>query len=233
VKKAGVWDDTAIIITGDHGDSFGNQGQYMDHGLSNEAVTRVPMIVRWPGVTNGGQNDGLIYTLDLCPTLCEMFGIRKPNDWDGETFKPALEGNRFGGRPYLVIDHGIYTLQRSVRTQDWMLIRTLHPGLYPYDDEFWLYDMKNDWHQTTNVAGDNPEVVKELLAMMDEWWYRNAAPNQPDPLALAIERGEFRYFTPEKMVARLRRTGRAHFADDLLNRLKKFHGSKFEHLRSK
>jgi len=232
LKAEGALDDTVIIVTGDHGDSFGNQGQYMDHGLANEAVTRVPMIVRWPGVTRKGDCDALIYTLDVVPTLCDIFGIPTPSGWDGQSFLPALKGEDFPGRPYLVIDHGIYTLQRAVRTADWMLIRTLHPGLYPYDDDVWLYDMNADPNQAKNVATAHPDVVQSHLALMDQWWYEHAAANQPDPLAAAVRRGPFQYYDPQQMVARLRRTGRARFVSGLLDRLRRYHGDKYEHLRS-
>lgn len=231
VREAGVYDDTVVIVTGDHGDSFGEHGQYMDHGLANEPVTRVPMIIRWPGVTRGASSDALIYTLDLAPTLCDVFGIPAPGGWDGGSFAAALKGDEFCGRPYLVIDHGIYTLQRAVRTERWMLIRTLHPGLYRYDEEIWLHDMHADPHQTRNAASEHPDVVRSHLAMMDDWWYENAAGQGPDPLAAAVERGPFRYYGPERMVARLRRTGREHFVGDLLDRLRRIHGKRYEHLR--
>ncbi len=231
VREAGVYDETVVIVTGDHGDSFGNHGHYADHGLANEAVTRVPMIVRWPGVTERGATDALIHTLDVGPTLCDIFGLPTPPGWDGRSFLPALKGEEFSGRPYLVIDHGIYTLQRAVRTADWMLIRTLHPGLYPYDENIWLHDMRKDPDQARNVAGEHPDVVRDHLAMMDEWWYENAAAHQPDPLAAAVERGPFKYYTPERMAVRLRATGRAHLVSGLLDRLRRIHGGRYEHLQ--
>jgi arylsulfatase A-like enzyme len=232
LKGAGVYDETVIVVTGDHGDSFGEGGQYMDHGLANEAVTRVPMIVRWPGVTKGTSTDALVYTLDLCPTLCELFGLPVPPGWDGRSFRPALEGGEFPGRPYVVIDHGIYTLQRAIRTRDWMLTRTLHPGLYPYEAEVELHDMRTDPHQTRDVAAEHADVVRDHLAMMDEWWYGNAAAHQPDPLAAAVERGPFLYYDPERMVPRLRATGRGGFVDGLLDRLRRHHGTRYEGLRA-
>jgi arylsulfatase A-like enzyme len=231
VREAGVWDDTAVIITGDHGDSFGEQGHYMDHGLANDAVTRVPMIVKGPGLAKGTSQDGLIYTLDVTPTLCDLFGAPVPPEWDGEVLTPALGGEEFGGRPYLVIDHGIYTLQRSVRSADWMLVRTLHPGVYPYEEDVWLYDMRADPHQTTNLAAERPEVVREHEAMMNEWWYDNAVLHQPDPMAVAVESGPFQYYGPEQMVRRLRATGRERFVAGLLDRMRRYHGNRYEHLR--
>lgn len=109
LEELGIWEDTAIIVSGDHGDSFGEHGQYADHGIANEAVHNIPMIVRWPGVTGRGSCDRLIYGLDLGSTLCELLGLPTPAGWDGRSFAPALRGEEFDGWPYLVWDHGIYT----------------------------------------------------------------------------------------------------------------------------
>ena len=229
LAELGVLDDTAIIISGDHGDSFGEHGQYADHGIANEAVHNIPMIVRWPGVTAGRASDRLVYGLDLGPTLCELLDLPVPSGWDGRSFAPALRGDPFDGWPYQVWDHGIYTFTRAVRTPRWLLIHILHPGCYPYDEPFWLYDMDNDPHQTQDVAADNPEVVARLDRHLTEWRHehirRGAA---PDPLEQMVREGPFLYQSPEGMIDILERTGRAHFADDLKRRLSRFHPGRFD-----
>ncbi|UCH35221.1 MAG: sulfatase, partial [Armatimonadota bacterium] len=110
LDELGILDDTAIVVSGDHGDSFGEHGQYMDHGIANEAVHNIPMIVRWPGVTAEPRRcDRLIYGMDLAPTLCELLGLPVPSRWDGRSFAAAVRGEPFDGWPYQVWDHGIYT----------------------------------------------------------------------------------------------------------------------------
>ena len=51
-----VLDDAAIIFTGDHGDAFGEHGIYSDHVCADECIHRIPLIVRWPGVTKVQQS---------------------------------------------------------------------------------------------------------------------------------------------------------------------------------
>ncbi|MHB0876010.1 MAG: sulfatase family protein [Anaerolineae bacterium] len=219
----GVLDDTAIVVSGDHGDSFGEHGQYMDHGIANEAVHNIPMIVRWPGVTRPGRCSGFVYGMDLAPTLCELLGYPVPAGWDGRSFAPALRGEPFAGQPYLVLDHGIYTFTRAVRTPDWLLIQVLHPGLYPYDEPLMLHDMHADPHQQVNLAAERPDVVGQLLAHLAEWRQTQIqAGGAPDPLEGMVATGPFLYYTPAQMIARLERTGRGHLVPDLKARLARY-----------
>lgn len=228
LEELGIWEDTAIIVSGDHGDSFGEHGQYADHGIANEAVHNIPMIVRWPGVTKQGSCDRLIYGLDLGPTLCELLGLPTPAGWDGRSFASALRGEEFDGWPYLVWDHGIYTFTRAVRTPDWLLIHILHPGCYPYDEPYWLHDMVNDPYQTEDVSSQHPEVVAQLDKYLTDWRHEQIRKGAaPDPLEQKVSEGPFLYMTPERMIAILESTGRAHFAEDLKRRLNRFHPGRF------
>lgn len=219
----GVLEETAIIVSGDHGDSFGEHGQYMDHGIANEAVHNIPMIIRWPGVTTRGVCEAFVYGMDLAPTICELLGFPVPEEWDARSFAPALKGEEFPGYPYLVWDHGIYTFTRAVRTKEWLLIQILHPGLYPYNEPYFLHHMKSDPHQQNNVAEKYPEIVGELNRYLMEWRQEQIQKGGgPDPLELMVKEGPFLYYTPEKMIARLERTGRKEAARDLIKRLSRF-----------
>ncbi len=229
LDELGVLDETAIIISSDHGDSFGEHGQYMDHGIANEAVHNVPMVVRWPGVTTRpGRCESMIYALDLGPTLCELLGLPVPARWDGRSFAPALRGEEFAGWPYQVWEHGIYTFTRAVRTPEWLMIRVLHPGLYPYDEPVMLHDMRSDPHQAVNLAAERPDVVGELTALMEAWRQEQIQKGSaPDPLEAMVEEGPFLYYTPEQMFERFERTGRAHLIPELKARLNRYHPGRY------
>ena len=229
LDELGILDETAIVVSGDHGDSFGEHGQYMDHGIANEAVHNVPMIVRWPGVTTQpGKCDTMIYAMDLAPTLCDLLGMPVPSRWDGRSFAPALRGDVFAGWPYQVWDHGIYTFTRAVRTPEWLMIRVLHPGLYPYDDPVMLHDMRADPHQAVNLAHERPEKVGELTALMEEWRQEQIRKGgAPDPLEQMVGEGAFLYYSPERMFARLEQTGRAHIIPELKARLNRYQPGRY------
>lgn len=225
----GVLDDTVVIVSADHGDSFGEHGQYMDHGIANEAVHHIPMIVRWPGVTRPGKSDAMIYGMDLGPTLCELLGIEAPGIWDGRSFAPALRGEDFEGWPYQVWDHGIYTLTRAVRKGDWLLIHVLHPGLYPYDEPCFLHNLKEDPHQERNLASARPDICGELNNHLVEWRHEQVRRRQglPDPLEQMVAVGPFYYYGPEEMLTQLNRTGRETRAAELRRRLERYHPGRY------
>ncbi|HIJ73162.1 MAG TPA: sulfatase-like hydrolase/transferase, partial [Candidatus Hydrogenedentes bacterium] len=231
LERLGVLDDTAVIVSGDHGDSFGEHGQYKDHGIANDAVHNIPLVVRWPGMTGRGKIDALVYQLDLCPTLCELLDIETPPRWDGRSFGAALRGDDFAGQPFLVMDHGIYTLSRTVRTEDWAMMRMLHPGLYPYMDDVYLYDMTGDPHQTTNLAGARPEKVNELDHLLCEWRQEQVTHGGgPDPLEAAVEYGPFHYGGPRARIERLEAEGRPDQARELSARMDRCHPKNWMHI---
>ena len=216
----GVLDDTAIVISADHGEAMGEQGIYGDHVCAGEAVHNIPMIVRWPGAARDRLHDGLLYNIDFHPTLCELLGIPIPSGWDGTSFAAAVRGEEWAGRPYLVWDHALYSCQRAVRTPDWLYIRTYHPGLFPFEDKM-LYDMRADPHQTVNLAGEQREVGSEMDGLMQEWLQATVGHpgSEPDPMPEVIRTGPWKYVKLDEWIERLRSQGRDGDADAIIARL--------------
>jgi arylsulfatase A-like enzyme len=171
LDRQGVIDETAIIITGDHGDAFGEHGIYSDHVCADECIHRVPMIVRWPGVTREKVCDTRLLTnVDFAPTICDLLGVPAPADWDGTSFAPAVRGEPGGpDRDYVVWEHGLYTAQRAVRTREHLMIQTLHALDYNQFEPLALFDMRDDPYQTRNIAADQPEIVAKCEQMLATW----------------------------------------------------------------
>ena len=171
LKDLGVYDDTAIILSADHGENQGELNIWGDHHTADQATNRLPLIVRWPGVTDaqaGTVKEGLHYHLDLTATLAELVGGEQPAAWDGSSFAPVLSSPRDDGRDDLVLSHGAWSCQRSVRWADWLLIRTYHTGLKDFPD-YMLFNLKDDPHETTNLASVHRDVLNLGLQKMDAW----------------------------------------------------------------
>jgi arylsulfatase A-like enzyme len=185
--------DAAVIITGDHGDAFGEHGIYSDHVCADECIQRIPMIVRWPGEVSAGTSSAeMLYNVDFAPTLCALLGVEPPADWDGSSFRGCLTGGSGPGRDHLVWDCGLYAVQRAVRTRRHLMIRTRHHGEYTHFRPVELYDMPEDPHQTRDLAADMPDEVERCDALMREWVAEQRAKPCPaqDPLeAIVEERG--------------------------------------------
>lgn len=217
----GVLDETAVIVSSDHGEALGEHGVYADHVCADEAVHHIPMIIRWPGLTpKEPTRGGFLYNVDLPPTLCELLGVPVPSGWDGRSFAAAVRGDDWDGRPFLVWEHGLYSCQRAVRTQDSLYVHTYHPGLYDFDETA-LFDMRVDRRQTTNLAAEYPDVVAQLSDVMRDWLDQNlpADGDLRDPMAEIIRSGPWRYVQPDRWITRLRQRGRETEAAIIADRL--------------
>ncbi len=225
LSELGVLEETAVVVASDHGESLGENGCYGDHPMANEASHHVPMIIRWPGVTDQLAEDrrhvsGLVYHLDLCPTICELLDIAVPAGWDGVSFAAGVRGHDLAGREHLVLSHGAYTYQRALRTPEHLYIRTLHPGCWRLEREQ-LYAIADDPHMTNDLVHDHERLAAELSGVLDEWRGRHATLSGPvpDPMEAARYEGPADAFAVGRYMSRLRHTGRAHLADDLERRL--------------
>lgn len=188
--RQGVLDDTAIIISGDHGDAFGEHGIYSDHVCADECIHHIPLIIKWPGVAKPAHaSKALLTNVDYAPTLCDLLGIPAPSDWDGVSFLPDLK-NQPGGpdRQFLVWDHGLYTVQRAVRTREHLMIRTYDPLDYAIEPVE-LYDMVSDPYQTRNLRDEQPETVDRCSRLMEEWVQEQRMKKHAiaDPLVAILE----------------------------------------------
>jgi arylsulfatase A-like enzyme len=194
LERQGVLDDAVIVFSGDHGDAFGEHGIYSDHVCADECIHRVPMIIRWPGVSAEDKSfKNLLYNVDFPATLCDMLGFERPADWDGESFKDLVEGNIGPDRDYLVWDHGLYTVQRAVRTKTHLMIRTYHDRGYKQFEPIELYDMVNDPCQSRNIRDEYPEIVAQCDHYLNEWIAEQQAKGHviPDPVdAILQERSQ-------------------------------------------
>ncbi|NEE03228.1 sulfatase family protein [Phytoactinopolyspora halotolerans] len=225
LEEMGIADETAIIVSADHGESFGENGSYGEHGLANEPTHRLPLVVYWPGVTDqlpddARRCDSLLYNIDLAPTLCEMLGFPVPDGWQGESFAAAIRGEQIGSREYLVFGHGAHTYQRAVRTRDHLYIRTYHPGAFRAEWEQ-LFDVTSDPHLTVDLLQKEPALADRMRGHLSEWWnhYAGRPGALPDPMLTTLQTGPTYYNDPVRYAEHLRRTGRAHLAADLEERL--------------
>ena len=76
LRRAGLWDDTLIVLTGDHGEAFGEHGYFL-HTTPHEETLRVPLLVKWPGSSAraGVTTNRFSTALDIAPTILAHFGL--------------------------------------------------------------------------------------------------------------------------------------------------------------
>lgn len=222
LEEAGVLDDTAVIVSSDHGENQGELNVYGDHHTADHCTANIPLVVRWPGLPGGGRVDrGLVYNLDLAPTVTELVGGEIPPSWDGRSFAQALGAGREAGREFLVLSQCAWSCQRSVREGPWMYVRTYHDGLKDLPPEM-LFNIEKDPHEVTDLADSEPEVAARLARRLARWTadMMAAGPDDRDPLWTVMREGGPLHTRGcvESYAERLRRTGRAHHAEAILAR---------------
>jgi arylsulfatase A-like enzyme len=226
LREKGIYDETWIIISADHGEAMGEFGIYGDHVCAGEAVNRLPMILCGPGVEHGLARDDLIYNVDLPPTLCERLGIPVPEGWDGESFAGLLDRGHSEGRDHLIWSHGLYSVQRVVRTSRWNFLRTYHPGLFEFEPRA-LYDMDADPYQTRNVIDEHPELARKLEASLEKWKAEHLDERWgPDPFDAALAEGPWNYLELDYWLGRLRSHGRDDRAALIESRVRDWPGAR-------
>jgi arylsulfatase A-like enzyme len=157
--------------------------------------------------------------VDLAPTIEELFGLQKYSRWDGQSYAGTILNGERCGQDCTVLTQCAHVCQRSARFGDYLYIRTYHTGFHLFDREM-LFNIKEDPHQTKNIAADNPGVcargAKYILDWVDEMMAKSDS--QIDPLWTVMrENGPYHTWGElDKYVERLRKTGREDGAEKLL-----------------
>lgn len=186
VHELGLDDRTVFVFTSDNGPLYdrvgGTDADFFDSagglrgrkGSFYEGGFRVPGIVRWKGRVSAGTSDRVTGFEDWLPTLLELAGAKEaiPANIDGISFAPTLLGSHQEPRPFLYRESAGYGGQQAVRAGDWKALRrNLNPGPKAGDQkpgEIELYHLAEDPHEVRDVAGEHPEVVERLAALMKE-----------------------------------------------------------------
>lgn len=223
LSEAGVLEDTAIIVSADHGENLGELGLWAEHGTADEITCRVPLVVRWPGTRVGARDRGLHYGLDLLPTLADLLGGPARGTWDGRSFAASVTDGTDTGREELILSQCCHGCQRSVRWDRYLYIRTYHDFFHLFPKEL-LFDLEADPHEERNLAVERPDLCREAvhryLAWHDRMMETMDGGRFHDPLWQVIAEGGPHHAKGQlsAYAERLRSTGRSAAADALVAR---------------
>lgn len=182
---AGLWENTIVVFTSDHGDMLGSHSlNQKGWSLHYEEALRVPFIAAGPGIAHGRRTATRASLRDLVPTLGELCGVHIDPPSGAISFAPALRGDeRWRGRPWVVaesytfdgsesgdgtaVDPAWFDLDRdrvnlSLRTAEYRYIFRLH-------DDHELYDVTADPGERHNLAalpehGERIRAFREIMA---------------------------------------------------------------------
>ncbi len=202
LEELGVADDTLIMFASDNGcsaevvrvdedkptDLIGTMARWTSLGgdwanvsntpfrffknYSHEGGTCAPMVAYWK---NGIKNPGRIshrmgHFIDVMPTLVELAGADYPEitremavpDMEGESFAAILKGDEAPRKKPVFFQ---WSRGKAVIHDGWKLVSWR-------DGDWELYNMNTDKTETNNLAGQNPDLVKQYEAMYNDWYKR-------------------------------------------------------------
>lgn len=172
LKKQNLDNNTLVIFTSDHGPGFDNgffdsNGPFRGGKLSMyEGGLRVPFAARWPGKIKGGtQSSQPVAFWDFLPTVCEIAGVKPSAKIDGISYLPVLTGKEKNQRSH---DYFYWEVNESIGPIQAVLMDKTWKGIKFYEKPFELYNIQKDVAEATNVAEQNPEIVKKITAYMQQ-----------------------------------------------------------------
>ncbi len=166
----GIAEETAVIVTADHGEEFFEHGGKGHRRTLYDEVTLIPLIMRLPGQAGRGLViEEPVRLVDVAPTLETLAGVREqypgdspPLPYEGRSLLPLLE-EETPSAPRL----GFMSLHNpatkvAVRSSRYKFIRTLGA---PRE----LYDLESDPAEAVNLAEQLPEVANDFDASLEKW----------------------------------------------------------------
>jgi len=169
LQEIGVEEKTAVILTADHGEALGEHHLYFKHGeFLHEPQIRVPLIIKIPGASPV-KITRTVKHIDLGPTVLDLFGLKKPEQFQGKSLLPFIDAK----------SQGWEDLSFSQVAKDTNLAMVDGPmKLVHFSGHKMLYDLRRDPGERKNIYTKEPEQVLRRLEQKMEL-YRNYAPKTP------------------------------------------------------
>jgi arylsulfatase A-like enzyme len=191
IDESGVAKNTLVIYVTDNGWIQTEKGGYGPRSKRSpyEGGTRTPIMFRWPGVIAAADRPELCSSIDIVPTILAAAGAKGPHDFPGLNLLPQLKTGEAVKRDTLFGESFAHDIADIENPQASLLYRWVIRGhdklLLTYDGapgkmkyppqggEPQLFDLKDDPGEMVNLATKNPNLVKQLSALLDEWYVAN------------------------------------------------------------
>jgi arylsulfatase A-like enzyme len=162
LEKSGVYDESVIVLTADHGEEFHEHGGWWHGQTLFEEQIAVPLIVRAPGGPRGVVNETLVSSLDIAPTALALAGVPVPEGMQGRPL--GLEADAPAPRDHVFAESALEgNVLTAYRNEEWKLLEA-NPGnprgLPPQQ----LFDVATDPREQHDLATTKSDMASTLAA---------------------------------------------------------------------
>ena len=174
LRSRGLYDQSLIVVVADHGEAFGEHGEW-SHGLFlYDETIHVPLLIKLPSAGSGRRLiESRVGLVDITPTLLQEVGIAAPSAMQGQSLLELVKAKSNAAaqdRPeYAETDY-------PYRAFGWSSLRAWRAGKYLYIDapQRELYDQPQDPEAAHNLANSAPSVTDTMTSQLDEFRHKTS-----------------------------------------------------------
>ena len=161
LDELGLAENTIVVLWGDHGWHLGDHLVWGKHTVFERSL-RSAFMMRIPNMNGGRSIDNIVSTTDIYPTLMELCGSDVEHHLDGTSMVSLIDDP--DNAPWRNTAYSYFRNRISVRTNRYRLSK------YFRDEQpvIELFDHQTDPNETRNTAGDNPEIVEQLMPVLEQ-----------------------------------------------------------------
>lgn len=172
LKEQGLFENTIVVFTSDHGDSMGMH-EHIGKNIYYEEAMRIPMMISWPEKIAPRRDSTLMIAFaDLYPSLLSLMGFKEQIPTEVQTFDLSAsilspEKAQEVVQPYYyLLPENLMTGYRGLRTKKYTFVVHATNGR---TDEWILFDREQDPFQRNNIAPDQPALIKQFTSQLKDW----------------------------------------------------------------
>jgi arylsulfatase A-like enzyme len=193
IDDVGLWDNSIVIFTTDHGMSLGEHNRTGKTNINSgddrcwpiyPEVAHIPFLIAAPGLAGGRTVDALLQPPDILPTLLDLAGldIAPPEPFHGRSFAPLLRGETTEGIRDFAITAGYFRHDTTGDRRKWTT-PVVYTAKYAYapigaDGARELFDLDADPYAETNIADQHPDIAEQLHQKLVNWLKEVDAPEE-------------------------------------------------------
>ncbi len=173
LKEQNIWDDTVIVFTSDHGDFLCDHGLLYKGYMASDALLRVPLIIRIPGLESQQRHPEPVSNCDVMPTLAGLAGVNLGSNCHGEDIMTNIQSDK----THYAFAYATDGESRSVNLT--IYDRRYRLTYYPVEKVTELYDHENDPQEIINLAG-HPDIRAHqslLMTTLKNWFVETTNPS--------------------------------------------------------